>query len=450
MKKYDTVVVGDIVTHERIILNGYVGINSGIIEEVGSGKVPEAHAVLDYSGCWILPGVIDGQVHSRSQKGQEDFLVSTRAAAAGGVTTVVDMPYDDPLAVDCEMSFNRKVEDVEQQASVDCALYATISPDNGVRAIPELIDAGACAFKFSTYEAHPTRFPRVSDDVLFEAFKMIRPSGLACGVHNQDHVISGKNILQFKASNDVEASAWGRALPTLVEDLATARVYELGALTGARAHAVHVSTGRGFELRNMYRAHGHHASVETCIQYLMLDEEDMVRLGAKAKHYPPIRTRDEVEKLWKYIAKGECDFVSSDHVSWGLEKKSSENIFECSAGGPGLETLLPAFFTGCQSRGISPTIVAKMLAKNPADHFLLKDKGNISTGFDADLVVLEKKRVIHDASQSLSAVKWSSFDGFEFSVRVACSMVRGTIVWDGKEIKVPAGFGKFVRPASSM
>jgi len=357
------------------------------------------------------------------------------------------MPYDDPLAVDNEAAFKRKVIDIEQQASVDCALYATISPEDGVRAIPELIDAGACAFKFSTYEAHPTRFPRISDDVLFQAFKMISCYGLACGVHNQDHILSAKNISKFKKQNDVDASAWGRALPTLVEDLATARVYELGALSGARAHAVHVSTGRGFELRNMYRAHGHHASVETCIQYLMLDDEDVLRLGAKAKHYPPIRSRNEVEKLWEFIAKGECDFISSDHVSWGLEKKSSENIFECSAGGPGLETLLPAFFTGCQSRGISPTIVARMLSKNPAEHFLLKRKGDISKGYDADLVVLEKKKVRHDATKSLSAVKWSSFDGFEFSVKVTCSMVRGVVVWDGKEIKVSAGFGKFVRPA---
>lgn len=449
MEKFEMVVAGDIVTHEKIIMNGYVGINRGIIERVGSGEVPEAKVFLDYSGCWILPGVIDGQVHSRSQKGQEDFLISTRAAAAGGVTTIVDMPYDDPVAVDNKVSFNSKVEDVEQQALVDCALYATISPDDGVHKIPELIDAGACAFKFSTYEAHPTRFPRISDDVLFEAFNIISPSGLACGVHNQDHVISSKNIHNFKLSQDVDVSAWGRALPMLVEDLATARVYELGALTGARAHAVHVSTGRGFELRNMYRAHGHQASVETCIQYLMLDENDMIRLGAKAKHYPPIRPRQEVEKLWEFIAKDECDFVSSDHVSWGLEKKSSDNIFECSAGGPGLETLLPAFFTGCEKRDISPTIVAKMLAKNPADHFLLKNKGEISVGRDADLVVLAKKKVVYDANKSLSAVNWSSFDGFEFSVKVACSIVRGTVVWDGVEIKAPAGHGKFVRPVLS-
>nr|BFE98249.1 hypothetical protein GCM10020185_87850 [Pseudomonas brassicacearum subsp. brassicacearum] len=122
-------------------------------------------------------------------------------------------------------------------------------------------------------------------------------------------------------------------------------IYEIGAQTGARAHPVHVSTSRGFELCEMYRKAGHKASIETCIQYLMLNHEEHTRrFGAKTKHYPPIRPKAETEKLWEHIAKGHCTFVSSDHVSWGLERKANPNVFRNSSGGPGLETLLPAFF----------------------------------------------------------------------------------------------------------
>jgi allantoinase len=211
---------------------------------------------------------------------------------------------------------------------------------------------------------------------------------------------------------------------------------------------VHCSLARGFELCENYRAAGHKTSIETCVQYLMLNgESDMQRLGAKLKHYPPVRPQSEVELLWTHIAAGHCTFVSSDHVSWGLERKSNPNIFKNSSGGPGLETLLPAFWTGCEERGISPTMVVRMLCDGPARHFLLRDrKGSFDVGADADIVVAEPGRFVFDASKSLSAVQWSSFDGREMRIRVGATFVRGQLVFDGKRIVNQAGHGRFLRP----
>jgi allantoinase len=183
---------------------------------------------------------------------------------------------------------------------------------------------------------------------------------------------------------------------------------------------------------------------------MLNNEDDMRRLGAKLKHYPPVRSKAEVALLWSHLAAGHCDFVSSDHVSWGLERKSHENIFKNASGGPGLETLLPVFWTGCEEQGLPPTMVVRMLCDGPARHFLLRDrKGSFDVGACADIVVLEPGRFVFDASKSLSAAQWSSFDGREMRVRVAATFLRGELAFDGTRIVNEPGRGRFLRPARS-
>jgi allantoinase len=448
MADFDLVVTGNLVLAERVVGDGFVAVAGGKVALTGEGSPPAARESFDARGCWVLPGVIDGQVHAGSQANQEGLGHASRAAAAGGVTTMVDMPYDDPEPVWHGELLRNKIKEVERDCHVDAALYATISEAHGTSTIAGLIDAGACAFKFSTFEAAPGRFPRIDEDVLYEAFAQIAPSGLACGVHNQMQELTRKNVARLIAAEDTGWDAFGRAHTPLIEQLATALIFELGALTGARAHVVHASLSRGFELCENYKAFGHKTSIETCVQYLMLNgEADMQRLGAKLKHYPPVRPQSEVELLWSHIAAGHCTFVSSDHVSWGLERKSNPNIFKNSSGGPGLETLLPAFWTGCEERGISPTMVVKMLCDGPARHFGLRDrKGSLEIGADADIVVAEPGRFPFDASKSLSAVQWSSFDGREMRIRVGATFVRGQLAYDGEKIVNRAGHGRFLRP----
>jgi allantoinase len=448
MADFDLVVAGNLVFADRIVENGFVAVSDGKISLVGRGAAPAARERFDARGRWVIPGIIDGQVHAGSQANQEGIGRASRAAAAGGVTTMVDMPYDDPEPVWHGELLRAKIAQVERDSHVDVALYATVSERYGTSTIAGLIEAGACAFKFSTFEAAPGRFPRIEEDMLHDAFALIAPSGLACGVHNQIQELTRKNIARLTEAQDTGWDAYARAHPPLVEHLATALIFELGALTGARAHVVHCSLARGFELCESYRAAGHKASIETCVQYLMLNaESDMKRLGAKLKHYPPVRPQSEVDLLWTHIAAGHCSFVSSDHVSWGLERKSNPNIFKNASGGPGLETLLPAFWTGCEERGVSPTMVVRMLCEGPARHFLLRDrKGSFDIGADADIVVAEPGRFKFDASKSLSAVQWSSFDGREMRIRVGATFVRGELVFDGRGVVNQAGNGRFLRP----
>jgi len=448
MSDFDLVVRGNVVETDRIVQDGWVAVRGGRVAARGEGAAPGAKEVVDARGQWVMPGVLDGQVHSGSQANQEGLGWASRAAAAGGVTTMIEMPYDDPEPVASRPQLDAKVAEIEKDCHVDVACYGTLNDKHGLEAAAGLIEGGVCGFKFSTFEASPGRFPRVEEDILMEAFRLIAPSGLACGVHNQNQELTRKNIKRMTEAGDTGWDAFLRAHTPLIENLATATIYEIGAETGARAHAVHVSLSRGFEICNMYRRAGHKASIETCVQYLMLNhEEHTKKFGAKTKHYPPIRPKAEVDLLWTHIANNECTFVSSDHVSWGLERKGDPNIFKNASGGPGLEVLLPAFWTGCMEHGISPTMVVKQLCDGPARHFLLNpNKGSLNVGADADIVILKPEKYRYDPSTSLSAVTWSSSEGREFHVRVAATYVRGALAWDGKGITNAAGSGQFVRP----
>ena len=452
MSSADLVIRGDIVTPDRVISDGYVAVCGETIESVGSGMPPAATETQDCRGCWIIPGVIDGQTHAASQLNQEGLGRASRAAAAGGVTVMADMPYDDPKAISTREEFERKADEVKRDCHVDVALHATIGEADGTAEIPGLIDAGAAAFKFSTFEAAPGRFPRIMEDDLEEAFEVISKANLACGVHNQMQEMTRRNIARLTEASDTGWDAFSRAHTPLIEDLATVIVYELGARTGARGHVVHCSTSRGFEICEMYRAAGHLASIETCVQYLMINHEEHAEmLGAKVKHYPPMRPKAETELLWQHVAAGRCTFVSSDHVSWGLERKGDPNIFKNTSGGPGLETLLPAFWTGCEEHGIGPRMAVKMLCEGPADHFLIGDrKGRLAPGHHADVVILKREAHEFDPSNSLSAVTWSAFAGRRFNVKVAATYSRGVLIWDGTEIKNSAGGEhRFLRPTIS-
>lgn len=452
MSDFDLVVRGNLVDGERVVEDSWLAARSGRIVLRGTGAPPAARESIDARGQWVVPGVVDGQVHSGSQANQEGLGWASRAAAAGGVTVMVDMPYDDPEPVASRPQLEAKIAEVKRDCHIDTALFGTLNDKHGLQAAAGLIEGGVCAFKFSTFEAMPGRFPRLEEDDLYEAFRSIAPSGLACSVHNQMQDLTRKNIKRLVDAGDTGWDAFLRAHTPLIENLATTLIYEIGAETGARAHAVHVSTARGFEICNMYRQAGHRASIETCVQYLMLNHEEHTRrFGARTKHYPPIRPKAETELLWTHIAKDECTFVSSDHVSWGLERKDNPNVFKNSSGGPGLETLLPAFWTGCATRGISPTMVVRQLSRNPARHFLLDDrKGSFDVGADADIVILKPETYAYDPSHSLSAVNWSSFEGMEFCVRVAATYCRGTLVFDGTKIVNRAGDGTFLRPKNAQ
>lgn len=453
MSDFDLVLKGTLVLADRIVPGGFVAVRDGLVAAIGQGAMPSAREAHDLGPSLILPGAIDAQVHSLSQKNQEDFIWSTRSAAAGGVTTIVDMPYDEGNLVCSAEAVRKKAEHAASRARVDFALYGTVDPHEGSSRILEQVEAGVAAFKFSTFGTDPKRFPRIFAPLMAECFAAIAPTGLTAGVHNENDEYVRWAMEQVKASGITDYRAHEMSRPPLTELLAMTEIYEIGAATGCPAHVVHCSLGRGYEIAAGYRAQGYQATVECLIHYLTLDcETDARRLGGRSKCNPPIRPRAEVEKLWRHLAAGNVTLLSTDHVSWSLDRKTNPDMLANASGLPGLEAMVPLFIKGALERGVPLTWAARLMALNPARHFRIDHvKGALEIGKHADIAVLTPEEHVFDASRTgNNVVGWSPYDGMTLPYKVAGTYLRGVLAYDGSKVLSEPGSGRFVRPPASL
>lgn len=453
MADFDLVLSGTVVLPDRILQNGFVAVRDGVVALVGQGTAPAAHDRHLLPDALIFPGAIDAQVHSLSQKGQEDFIWSTRSAAAGGITTIVDMPYDEGHLVCSSQAVAEKVAHASAQARVDFALYGTIDPEEGAARIAEQAAAGVAAFKFSTFGTDAKRFPRIITPLLAECFAEVAKTGLTAGVHNENEEYVRFAMDQVKAAGITDYTAHGLSRPPLTELLAMLEIYETGAQTGCPAHVVHCSLARGYEIAAGYRAQGYQATVECLIHYLTLDEEvDAKRLGGRSKCNPPIRPRAEVEALWRQLTAGNVTLLATDHVSWSLDRKTKPDMLANASGLPGLEMMIPLFVKGALARGVPLTWGARLMAENPARHFRIDhQKGAFAIGRDADIAVLTPEAFVYDAAKTGNNVAgWSPYDGMSLPYRVAATYNRGELVYDGTTVTGQPGRGRFVRPPAAV
>jgi allantoinase len=450
--RFDRLVLGDIVTPERVIERGWVGISGETIAGLGQGAAPQGAAVHDFTGHLVFPGLVDGHMHTSSAFGWEGILHATRSAAAGGVTTVVDMPYDVPRPVTDAAILAEKIDIVTRDAHVDVALYGTITKTGGTQHIAGLAAAGVSAFKLSTYEYDAVRFPRIAPIEMTHAFSLIAETGIPVALHNENQELVEALTAAAKAAGRTDPIQHARTRPPLAENLANTEIFEIGLATGAHVHIAHSSLARGFDLAAAYRGWGMKASGEACIQYLCMTEDDLVRLAGRGKCNPPFRTAEEVERMWDRIAEGLVEYVSTDHAPWPASRKQDADIFKVGAGLTGLQSFAPLMLTLLTRRGLPPTLMASLCAERTARfHGLYPRKGAIRVGSDADLLVMERGRFTFDEASIVDRpeCRWSPYRGMEMAGRVAATLLRGQPVFDGAAVLAQPGAGRFVRRAGA-
>ena len=408
---------------------------------------PPAAETFDYTGKYILPGLVDGHMHTSSSTGWPGIERSTRSAAAGGVTTCCDMPYDVPLPVTDAAMLHDKIGWVDRTSHVDMALYGTITKTGGVGAMPELAAGGISAFKLSTYEYDAVRFPRIDHPTMLDAFRQIAKTGLPVAIHNEDQELVETLTAEARAAGRTDPIMHCRTRPAIAETMADLEIFEMALETGAHVHIAHSSVARGFDIAATFRNMGAQATGEACIQYLCMTEDDIVRLGGRGKCNPPFRSAAEIPRMWDALLADRVAYVSTDHAPWPIERKTSANIFECGAGLIGMQSFAPLMFTLLDERGLSPTLMATYCAERTAKlHGIWPRKGALLPGSDCDLAVLEPGDFAFDEAAIVDRpeLRWSPYHGRRMRARVAATALRGALIWDGTSVLAKPGTGRFV------
>ncbi len=390
--------------------------------------------------------MVDSHVHSLSHPG-EGIAAATAAAAAGGVTAIVEMPFDRAGPINSAERLARKHELVVEQAHVDVALLGTVAPGGGWRRIDELRAGGVAGLKVSLFDTDPNRFPRIPDPELIEVFAAAAASGVPVCVHAESNEIV-KTLIERLRPDGADPLAHCRSRPPLSETLGVLSVLETAHATRARVHLCHSSLSRAVDLVRWYAAGGVDVSLETCPHYLLLDADDMARRGARLKINPPLRDAAEREGLWDRLASGQIDVIGSDHAPWPLDLKASPNIFDNHSGVPGVETVYPLTLAEALRRGDRAfrAAVAAMTI-NPARRFgLHQRKGVLAPGWDADLVAFDPTAewVVDEAGMHSNA-GWSPYHGAVQRGRITLTLSRGRVVYDG-ELRARPGQGVLVVP----
>lgn len=440
----EKVIKGNIVLPTEVLHDAYLTVKDGKIISIAK-EIKDNENIIDETGKYIFPGAIDAHVHCYSAL-SEGFTAATRSAAAGGVTTIVEMPYDADRLICTQEIFEEKKALLEKEAIIDVAMLATIAPKNGLDQIPLLSESGACGFKVSLFNTDSVRFPRIDEGELYDAFIEIEKTGRPVTVHAETNDIVQKYIKKYEDLGYKNPIAHCKSRPKIAESTAALTVLELAHYTNAKVHLHHTTFSHVFDQVASYRSKGIDATAETCTHYLVFNENDMERLQAKGKINPPLRSEEDMQALWDLMAAGKIDMVTSDHAPWTIDRKQSDNIFENSSGAPGVEVLLPILFSEGVAKGrISILQLAKMLSEHPANRFGLGHrKGKLAKGYDADFVVIEpEKQWVLDESEMHSNAGWSPYHGMQMYGKVTKTFVRGKEVYDGQVVG-EAGEGTFI------
>jgi dihydroorotase len=441
----DVVLVNTKAYMNLAIVDCSVAIDDGRILKIGrETNMPKSDVRLDLKNLLVLPGLIDVHVHLRDEEKayKEDFYSGTAAAAAGGMTTALDMPNNNPVTMSVETLRNR-MGLAERKVLVNVGFYSEFPKDKSE--IHAIVREGAVGFKLYMAEQVGGLDIR-SDQAIIEAFKVAGSLGILTATHAEDEQTLKRNEDKFKSIGRNDINAFLKAHSEDVEVKAIERLLKLAKQTGMHLHFCHVSTEAGMTKIIEAKKSELQVTCEATPHHLFLSVRDLKRVGSLALTMPPLRDRRDVDGLWEAVKNGWVDVIGSDHAPHTLKEKEAESVWDVKVGIPGLETTLPLLLTEVRRGRISIGDVVRLMSENPAEIFKLKNKGRLKEGNDADLTVVDLNRKYKiDASKFHSKAKFSPFEGREVQGKPVKTIVAGQLVMDDGEMVAKAGSGRIIR-----
>lgn len=433
-----------------------VGVVNGTVEALYSpGEAPPAREEIDATDCYVMPGFVDSHVHCRApaRPDRETWQSATKAAAAGGVTTIIEMPTSSPPASTPEAVRNRRITG-EAACYVDFALYAggAVADAESAQALAE---EGIVGYKIFSHAPPPNRLPEFvglcAPDyaTLFSSLSSIATTGLPCVVHSEDESLLEWGVDRMRKEGRTDILAHADSRPPYVETAAIGFVLVLAEELGIHLHLPHVSTSWGVRLATQAKERGVNVTVETCPHYLLFDRDDMVRTGLFSKLNPPLRSAEDQQALWDEVRDGGIDILSSDHSPYLKAEKENADVWSAPSGHPELDAAFPGILSRVVEGSLTYRRAVELLSANPARIFGLDGKGAIEAGKDADFVIFDPRQTwTFRKEDAFSGVRdtYLLYDGQEMHGRVVRTVCRGATVYVDGKITGQEGHGRLVRP----
>ncbi len=418
-----------------------VGVENGVVATIGRPQSLKGKETLDVKGLYVLPGLIDAHVHFRDRdfSYKEDFESGSRAAAAGGITLVIDMPSTPPRVIGNKVLID-KITHIQGRSYVEFGLYALLISDN-ISKIPELADSGVAGFKgFMAISASGT--PVLDDFSILEALRSVTKHGSLLAVHAENQEILNRARESLIAEGRKDHSVYPQARPAIAEEEAVRRLVSFADSVHGRLHIVHLSTAGGLEAVREGKRRGVSVTAETTPFHLLLSTKDAEAAGSLAVTNPPLRSPEHGEALWTGLLDRSIDIIATDHAPHAPEEKLRENVWEVSPGTVAVQTNIPLLLSQVANRRLRLEDIARMCSERVAEIFGFSPrKGRIAIGSDADFTVVDMNRRGEIRGESLlTKTKLTPFEGWKLQGLPVYTIIRGQVVMaDGRIVGEPRG-----------
>lgn len=414
------------------------GSIAGLDAADGSGET------IDASGLLILPGMVDTHVHlmDPGSTDREDFPTGTRAAAARGVTTIVEHTHSHPVRTVADLE--DKLSYLEGRSNIDFGLAAHVWPET-IPLIPDMADAGITFFKIFTCDTHGV--PGLNPAQIAAALTRVAAADTRALVHNEDQSLTGAAETRLRSEERSDPALLSEWRGRDAELVAVASTAALALDTGAKITCAHVSNLQVLDVIDAFRSLGAQIAAEACPQYFALDEDEVATHGPLRKFTPPARIRSEADRadMWDAVAAGRFSFFSTDHAPSTLEQKTVGGFWDAPFGLPGLDTTMPFLIDAAITGRIGWSDLVRLYSTAPARWYRLP-KGSLEIGADGDVVLVDPEGSwTVGGSDIISKAGWSPYTGRQFRGRIVATYLRGTRVSvDG--VAEDRRQGQFVRP----